>query len=327
MKRVMIVDAQNQFLRSYIVDPSLSSNGQPIGGSKGFLKILNKLTRTIQPNKVIVVWDGEGGSQKRRSINKNYKEGRKPIRLNRGNSFLNEEQQKQNRFWQQLRIIEYLNLTPIIQFMEPNVEADDIIAHISKSPILAESQKVIISSDKDFIQLLDDKTILFRPTQNEVLNKNNVLEKYDIHPNNFALARAMAGDSSDNLKGVKGVGLATVAKRFPFMSNEDEVFVSDLLKYAADKSDSLKVFENVLLSHNLIKENYKIMQLYSPSISIQTKNRVDEVLSQHVPEFNKTLLRGMMQKDGIGEISLNDLFQLFNRITSDYSLSQSESLC
>jgi 5'-3' exonuclease len=162
---------------------------------------------------------------------------------------------------------------------------------------------------------------LFRPTQDEVLNRNKVLEKYDIHPNNFALARAMAGDSSDNLKGVKGVGLATVAKRFPFMSNEKEVFVSDLLKYAADKSDTLKVFENVLLSHSLIKENYKIMQLYSPSISIQTKNRVNEVLEQHTPEFNKTTLRGLMQKDGIGEISLDSLFHLFNRITSDYSLS------
>jgi DNA polymerase-1 len=321
MKRVMIVDAQNQFLRSYIVDPSLSSNGQPIGGSKGFLKILNKLTRTIQPDKLIVVWDGEGGSQKRRSINKNYKEGRKPIRLNRGNSFLTEEQEKQNRFWQQLRIIEYLNLTPAVQFMEPNVEADDIIAYIAKSGLFKDDQKVIISSDKDFIQLLDDKTILFRPTQDEVLNRNKVLEKYDIHPNNFALARAMAGDSSDNLKGVKGVGLATVAKRFPFMSNEKEVFVSDLLKYAADKSDTLKVFENVLLSHSLIKENYKIMQLYSPSISIQTKNRVNEVLEQHTPEFNKTTLRGLMQKDGIGEISLDSLFHLFNRITSDYSLS------
>lgn len=327
MNRVMIVDAQNQFLRSYIVDPSLSSNGQPIGGSKGFLKILNKLTRTIQPDRVIIVWDGEGGSQKRRTINKNYKEGRKPIRLNRGNSFLNEQQQKQNRFWQQLRIIEYLNLTPVIQFMEPNVEADDIIAYITRSPNLADSQKVIVSSDKDFIQLLDDKTILFRPTQDEVLNKNKVIDKYNIHPNNFALARAMAGDSSDNLKGVKGVGLATVAKRFPFMSNEGEVFISDVLKHAADNADSLKVFENVLLSHNLIKENYKIMQLYSPSISIQTKNRVDEVMNQHVPEFNKTTLRGMMQKDGIGEISLNDLFQLFNRITSDYTLSQSEGSC
>ena len=60
--RIMIIDAQNQFLRSYIVDPSLSSNGQPIGGSKGFLKILNKLTRTIKPSAIVVVWDGEGGS-------------------------------------------------------------------------------------------------------------------------------------------------------------------------------------------------------------------------------------------------------------------------
>ena len=53
--RVMIVDAHNQFLRSYIVDPSLSINGSPIGGSKGFLKILNKLTRIVSPDMTVVV--------------------------------------------------------------------------------------------------------------------------------------------------------------------------------------------------------------------------------------------------------------------------------
>ena len=67
--RVMVVDALNQFLRSYIVDPSVSTQGQPIGGSKGFLKILNKLTREIKPDKVVVVWDGAGGSKKRKAIN------------------------------------------------------------------------------------------------------------------------------------------------------------------------------------------------------------------------------------------------------------------
>ena len=56
-KRIMLVDAHNQFLRSYIVDPSMSSNGAPIGGTKGFLKILNKLSREIRPDLIFVVWD------------------------------------------------------------------------------------------------------------------------------------------------------------------------------------------------------------------------------------------------------------------------------
>ena len=318
--RIMIVDAQNQFLRSYIVDPSLSSNGQPIGGSKGFLKILNKLTRTVKPSMIVVVWDGEGGSQKRRKVNKNYKEGRKPIRLNRGNSSLTEEQEKLNRIWQQLRIIEYLNTTPVIQFMEPHVEADDVIAYICRMQMFKDSQKVIVSSDKDYIQLLDDTTILFRPTQDEVLNKNKILEKFNIHPNNFAMARAIVGDSSDNLKGVKGVGLPTVAKRFPFMKSETEAMLADVINFAEQNFEILKVYENVCNSEKLIRENYQIMQLYSPSISIQGKNRIEETLSQHTPEFNKTSLRGLMQKDGIGEISLNDLFQVFNKMVSDFNL-------
>ena len=58
MKRVIIIDALNMFLRAYIVDPSLSSNGQPIGGLKGSIKILQKLVRISQPDSIVIVWDG-----------------------------------------------------------------------------------------------------------------------------------------------------------------------------------------------------------------------------------------------------------------------------
>ena len=63
MKRVLIVDALNAYLRAYIVDPSISTNGDPIGGLKGFIKILQKLVRTTNPDNVIVVWDGPNGSK------------------------------------------------------------------------------------------------------------------------------------------------------------------------------------------------------------------------------------------------------------------------
>jgi len=319
-KRLMVVDAHNQFLRSYIVDPSLSVNGQPIGGSKGFLKILNKLTRTIKPDMIVVIWDGEGGSQKRRAVNKNYKAGRKPLRLNRGTHHLTEQEEAENKVWQQMRVVEYLNQTPIIQFMEPHVEADDVIAHTVQLSNFKGWQKVIVSSDKDFIQLLDEETILFRPTQSEVLNKKVVIEKFGIHPTNFALARALAGDKSDNLPGLGGVGLPTVAKRFPFFKEEKECLLEELVDHCIEQGEesSLKIYRRVVEERELVRENFKIMQLYSPSISVQRRTIIKETFDNYGAEFNKTSLRTLMHKDGIGEVSLNDLFEAFNRMVSEF---------
>ena len=99
-KRVMVIDALNQFLRAYIVNPTLSPNGDPVGGAIGFLKILQKLCREIKPDKVVICWDGQGGSKKRKLVNKNYKSGRKPLRLNRDIKHLTEEEELQNKIWQ-----------------------------------------------------------------------------------------------------------------------------------------------------------------------------------------------------------------------------------
>jgi len=319
--RVMIVDALNQFLRSYIVDPSMSIHGQPIGGSKGFLKILNKLTREIKPDKIIIVWDGEGGSKKRKAVNKNYKAGRKPIRLNRDVRNMSEQEEAENKSWQQIRVLEYLNYTPAIQFLEPYVEADDVIAAIVQHPSMQEWEKVIVSSDKDFFQLLDNKTVLYRPTQKQVLNKNRVLEEFKIHPTNFALARAMVGDASDNLVGIKGVGLGTVAKRFPFLAEEKTYHLEDLVEDCLEQEKPLKVHHAIVEDQELIKENYKLMQLYTPLISVQTNTRITEILEDFEPEFNKSGLRAEMHRDGIGEVALTDIFAAFNRFVSDFKKS------
>ena len=171
-KRVLLIDALNLFMRNYIVDPSLSTNGQPIGGAKGFIKSLQSVCRTINPDLIFVAWDG--GSQKRKSIDKNYKAGRKPVRLNRDIHNMTAGEQEDNKNWQQQRLIEYLNEMPIMQSYVENVEADDIIALVSQSQALSEHHKIILSSDKDFIQLCSDNTILYRPVQNEILNEKRI---------------------------------------------------------------------------------------------------------------------------------------------------------
>lgn len=105
MKRLMIIDALNAYFRAYIVNPSLSKNGQPIGGYKGFIGILQKLCRDMKPDAVVIAWDGAGGSLRRKLVNKNYKEGRKPIRLNRDVRNLTKDEELQNKVWQQYRLM------------------------------------------------------------------------------------------------------------------------------------------------------------------------------------------------------------------------------
>ena len=95
--------------------------------------------------------------------------------------------------------------------------------------------------------MLDDKTVLYRPVQKQVLNKKNLIEKHNIHPNNFALARAMAGDKSDNLEGVGNIGLATAYKRFPFLSGSDPVTLTEILKYSEEQLKNRKLKDIVYI--------------------------------------------------------------------------------
>lgn len=317
-KRVLVIDALNMYFRAYIVDPSLSANGQPIGGLKGFLKSLQKLMRDTNPDKVVICWDGPGGSQKRKSMVKSYKDGRKPIRLNRSIRNLSESEEVENKIWQQTRLVEYLNNTPIIQLMFESIEADDIISAVVQHHTLRGWQKVIVSTDQDFYQLCDDETVIFRPVQKEILNKKRVIEKYGIHPTNFALARAIAGDKSDNLSGVDGVGLPTVSKRLPFLTEEKTSTLDQVLGYCEEKQEesTLKAYTNIVEQFDRVRLNYKMMQLYTPSISVQTRQKIDYSLDNFEYELNKTEIRKMMIQDGFGETSWNDFFANLKNIIS-----------
>ena len=317
MKRVIIIDALNAYFRAYIVNPSLSSNGQPIGGYKGFLGILQKLAREMNPDEIVIAWDGAGGSARRKIVNKNYKAGRKPIRLNRGVRNMTEDEEMKNKVWQQYRLIELLNCTPAIQIMLDGTEADDVISYVVQSPRYDGWQKVIISSDRDFFQLCDHETVLYRPIQKSYVNKPRLIEEYGIHPTNFALARAVAGDKSDNLPGVKGVGLATIAKRMPFFAEEDSVTLPQLVEFCENNNTGLKKLELIAESKDLIAENYKIMQLYSPSISIDGKNKIKYIFENYEPLFNKTEIIKRMNEDGFGNMDLSDLFAVFKRFTTN----------
>jgi len=206
-----------------------------------------------------------------------------------------------------------------MQFMFKGTEADDIIAYLCQMKELSKLEKLIVSSDKDFYQLLDHKTVLYRPIQKQVLNQTAILEQFDIHPSNFAMARAMAGDKSDNLEGIDGVGLKTVSKRFPFFRSKEPVTFKKLLSHckAVAGESKVKVYSKVIEQEDILRRNYQMMQLYAPSLSIEAKKTIRETIKDPDLTFNKTELLKMMIKDGFGEINFVELFQHFNKICLD----------
>jgi 5'-3' exonuclease len=316
MKRVLIIDALNAYLRAYIVDPSLSTNGQPIGGLKGFIKILQKLVRETRPDNIIIAWDGPDGSRKRKTMDKNYKAGRKPIRLNRAIRNLTEDEELANKMWQQKRIIEYMNEMPIIQVLIAQIEADDVISYVTQMEHYKGWQKIIVSNDRDFMQLCDDETVLWRPTVNEMLNANRIVETIGVHPRNMALARAMAGDASDNLPGIKGAGLKTIQKRLPFLSEDRDCTIPEVMDYCvkSKKGSRVQFFDNVVENKKLVEHNYKMMQLYAPQMSVQAKQFTQEAVENFECDFNRTELIRMMREDGFGELNWEDLKSQLNKI-------------
>jgi len=318
MKRLLIIDGQNMFIRNYVMSPQLDINGNPIGGLTGFLRSLQKEIRRAKPDRVVVAWEGPGGSQSRREKNKNYKLGRKAPKLNREYEFATPEEERENKYDQVLRLTEYLENLPVLQLSLENVEADDVIAWLCHCHEYTDWQKLIISSDKDFIQLCDDKTVLIRPGKNEeVLNKNKVIEDYGIHPRNFALARAIVGDKSDNLDGVKGLGLATVSKRFSFLSENKDYTLKDILTHAKKNKNKVKAFQKVAENEEIIASNYEIMQLYTTTISSQGTQKLKYAIQNDGVNLNRTKIRTMLLKDGIGTLNIDELMLTLNSHKSE----------
>jgi len=314
MKNVIIIDALNMFLRSYVVSPQLDKSGMPIGGTIGFLKSLQKVARDFTADEVIIAWDGHDGSQRRRSMNKNYKGGRKVVRFNRRLIDIPEEKEEANKGYQQVRLMEYLNELPVIQLVADFTEADDIIALVINHPKYDGWKKTIISSDKDFFQLCRPDVQIYRPIQKKIVTEETVVDEFKIHPKNFALARAIAGDSSDNLPGIKGAGLKTIAKRFPYLIRENEYEVADIVRDCAMVGKKLKIHENIQKDEKLIKDNYAIMQLQFPNIRTMNREIIKKSIIDFEPIFNKIKFTQMLFADDAGHLNFNDLQVVFRRI-------------
>lgn len=307
---ILIIDGFNNFIRAYIANPTMTTNGDPIGGTAGFLKILQRYCNELNPSKIFICWDGVGGSIRRKNIFEGYKANRNPSRLNRFSESVSEDEETRNKIWQMSRLLQYLENIPVVQLNCEYVEADDLVAWLCMNLTDEENHAYVISNDKDFIQLVNENVTLYRPTAEEKLTVDEVLKIYGIHPNNFCLAKAICGDSSDNVPGVDGIGFKTVSKRFPQFLAPAKLRldnVRELCETGRTVKKSPKCFQDILNSLHIVERNLELLCLLDTDLSENAKGKILYDIDNGLPYFNRISLFGMFNEDGISGTNWNGL--------------------
>lgn len=305
--RILILDGMNIFIRSFVVVPSMDSDGNPTGGITGFLKSLKNLVNDSRAERVIVAWDGEGGSVRRRKIFKDYKEGRK-VRLNRTDEDATPGEQVRNMEDQLRKLKVLLDLLGVVQVEASGTEADDAIAFMCRF-VFPEDQKVVVTSDRDMLQLVENRTIVYSPSKKTYWTRHEIKEKIGVLAENYIFVKAMMGDSSDNIPGVGGIGEKTAVKLFPFLA-ERLTNPAEIREHAETNRDSNSRYKAVLDRWDRFMENVKLMQLSSPSISAQAANTIKTSSTQQKPKFVFTEFKLQLIRDGI-QVLDPDLLNVF----------------
>ncbi len=310
-----MVDALNLFTRHFVAHPAMGVNGNHLGGVVGFLGELRSLCTRFRPKRVYVVWES-GGSARRRSLYPDYKMHRRPEKLNR---YYEEDipQTVSDRNSQIAAVVKLLNRLPICQMYGQDCEADDVIAYICRY-MHPESLHIILSADKDYYQLIRDNSVIYSPTWKKLVNIEEVIEKFGVHPNNFALAKSVCGDNSDNIPGVQGVGFKTLAKRFPELSLPEDIIVEKFLEIAESrKNGKVKIFDSICESQDLILRNWKLVYLDSSSIPPQQVEKIRFTNEKWTPKRDKIGFMREAQSIGIRNFDIDGMFYSMNHIGAE----------
>ena len=303
MVNEILIDGLNVFMRHYCANPTVSLNNEQCGGIVGFLRNIQHLADRFQPNKITVVWEG-GGSSRRRAIESNYKNGRRPMTLNRSGYYSNMYDTEDNRNYQLKTLIEVLKFVPVTQIYVSDCEADDIIGYICRNEKLGQ-EKILITSDKDYYQLIDKKTKIWSPNQKKLIDAESVLDKWGISSENYCTARCFIGDQSDGIKGAKGAGFKTMIKFFPELSESNFVSVSDIINKAKTIDSKSKVINEIIANESRLKKNWQLMYLDIKSLSwSQIKSIKDQYYSK-VKKGNKMDLMRIMMREGLNKFDIN----------------------
>ena len=302
---ILLIDGMNTLIRSFSLLKAMNPTGSHVGGIVGFLRSLGYVTRIFDPTRVLIVWDGKGGSANRKNIDPNYKAQRATSRITHWGLYDTKEQEMEALIGQLYRVQDYLECLPLQQLSIEKLEADDIMAWIAKKASVSNVKKcTIVSSDKDFLQLVDDTIEVYAPVKKKTFTKDNIFEELKVLPQNYNVVKALLGDNSDNLQGVKGLGIKTIVSEFPKLltevTNLDYVF-----KVAEEKLEGKKIFSKIIHNWDRVETNFELMNLHTTSLDEKEKEYVNSTLKSATPDLQTGAFLHMLDKDKIEGITKN----------------------
>lgn len=293
---ILLIDGLNCFLRAFESSPAMNYNGDHVGGISSFLKSIGYAIKLLKPKKAIIIFDGKGGSLKRRKIYSGYKNGRRTnIRLNRMYDDVKNDFSK-NSQRELTRLMQYLRNLPLMVMAIDYVEADDTIAYLTNQ-YYKDKNVTIMSTDKDFLQLAGENVTIWSPTKKRLYGCHEILNEYGISCNNFIFYRVLDGDKSDNVDGIKGAGLKSIKKSFPFLSDDKKSSLAEIINYSKNNVTKYKLYQNILDNEQILFRNYDLMQLTETQLQSFTQLRVEEIVSGDFNRLNKIELIKLITED------------------------------
>jgi len=302
---VLIVDSMNTFIRSFAMLQSMNPQGHHTGGLVGFLRSLGFLMRTIDPTRIICVFDGQASSSSRKNINSDYKANRNIKRITNWEIFDDKDDEFQSMTMQMGRLVEYLQCLPLTLISIDKIEADDTISYLAQKFRDNNKKVTIVSSDKDFLQIVDQNIEVYSPIKKKTYGKKEVQEELGMIPENYLIMKALLGDNSDNLTGIKGLGPKTLLKEFPGIVKDPLFELKDIHKICNEKLQTKKIFAQILYDWDKVKTNYELMNLLEPRLGDYEIVHILDKIKEPTPSLQAVTFLSMLEADQIEALNKN----------------------
>lgn len=303
---ILIIDGLNALIRSFSAVNTINPKGYHVGGLTGFLKSMGSEMRQFNPTRIIVAWDGKGGAQNRKAMNSNYKAQREHASVIHWDIYDSKEEELQSLNDQRDRLFDYLDCLPVSFVRVDKLEADDIIAYMAQSAASRGHRVTVVSSDKDFLQLVssDGNLNVYNPTKKILYDWETAKEFLGVIPENYNLVKSLLGDNSDNLDGVRGLGVKTIQKILPELCEtpKDLQFIYDR---CSEKLGTKKVFANIINDWDKVELNFKLMDLHETVLDEAERKIVAEKVKAPVPRLKTAQFLLLLEQDCIEGITKN----------------------
>lgn len=311
----LLIDGNNLLEISYNGDKRVNEDGEHIGGIFQFLLKVKILLSKYNFNYVYVFWDGEKSGQLRYNIYPEYKANRGKIYdstseyyrkideyCKRINKYSKKEEDKEEFIKEKEFLMMALEELFIRQVSDSESEGDDLISYYVLNKKKNE-RIVIMSEDRDLTQLISSDVIIYLPIEKDFLTIKN-FEKYnDVYYENVLLKKIICGDSSDNIKGIKGVGEGILIKNFPDIKKR-KMTIDEIVDFArkineeriSNKKKPLKWAENIvnkitdgIQGEKIYEINEKIINLKRPLMSNTAVESMDEIMYAPLDPDNRSM--------------------------------------